>query len=157
MTQYPPRHLTSLLDVSGSTIRRWSDTFSRHLSPSATAAPRRYTEKDVAVLSRVKALSDSGMRIAEIDAILEQSEPLPPTEPPTEPTEPSTAALQTLKALTDTLQAQELTQAQIAATLAGLADVNALTAQIADLRERVARLERAAHRHPWGVPTKPVD
>ena len=146
-----------MLNVSGSTIRRWSDTFSRHLSPSATAAPRRYTEKDVAVLSRVKALSDSGMRIAEIDAILEQSEPLPPTEPPTEPTEPSTAALQTFKALTDTLQAQELVQAQMAATLAGLADVNALAAQLADLRERVARLESTAHRHPWGVPTKPVD
>ena len=156
MTQYPPRHLSGMLQVSGSTIRRWSDTFAAHLSPSATAAPRRYTANDVVVLRRVKALSDSGMRIAEIDALLAQPEPLP-TEPPTERTETPTAALQTFTALTDTLAAQQATQQQIAATLAGLADVATLAAQIAELRERVARLEGAAHRHPWAVPTKPVE
>ena len=71
MTQYPPRHITTTLNVSDSTVRRWSDVFRRHLSPSATTAPRRYTEADVAVLHRVKALSDSGMRIEEIDTLLD--------------------------------------------------------------------------------------
>ena len=150
MPQYPPRHISTSLNVSDSTVRRWSEVFARHLSPSATTAPRRYTTADVAVMTRIKALSESGMRITEIDAMLDQSEPLPPTEPPTEPQDAPTTALQTFNALLDT-------QNQIAQTLAGLADVNALVAQIAALNERVTRLERAAHAHPGIVPTRPID
>ena len=157
MTQYPPRHIHSTLHVSDSTVRRWSEVFARHLSPSATAAPRRYTERDVAVMARIKALSDSGMRITEIDSMLEQSEPLPPTEPATEPQEAPTTALTTFTALLDTLQAQQVTQQQIAATLASLADVAALTAAVANLQARVTRLESAGHRHAGIVPTKPID
>lgn len=150
MTQYPPRHISTTLNVSDSTVRRWSEVFRRHLSPSATTAPRRYTTADVAVMTRIKTLSESGMRITEIDSMLDQSEPLPPTEPPTEPTEPTTTALTTFAALVDTQQA-------IAQTLAGLADVAALTAAVAELTARVARLESAGHRHPSIVPTKPID
>ena len=138
------------MNVSDSTVRRWSDVFARHLSPSATTAPRRYATADVAVMTRIKTLSESGMRITEIDAMLDQSEPLPPTEPPTEPQDAPTTALATFNALVDT-------QNQIAQTLAGLADVNALVAQIAALNERVTRLERAAHAHPGIVPTRPID
>ena len=150
MAQYPPRHLTAMLQVSGTTIRRWSEEYSRHLSPSATTAPRRYTNADVAVLRRVKALSDSGMRIVEIDALLAEEEPLPPAEPTAEPTEPTTTALQAFTALADT-------QRQIAASLAQLSEVAALRAEVAELRSRVARLERAAHKHPWTVPKTPLD
>ena len=150
MTQYPPRHLVNLLNVSGTTVRRWSEVYHRHLSPFATTAPRRYTEQDIAVLRRVKALSDSGMREKEIDNLLDQSEPLPPTEPPTEPQDAPTTALTTFAALVDTQQ-------QIAATLAGLADISALTAAVANLQARVTRLESAGHRHAGIVPTKPLD
>jgi DNA-binding transcriptional MerR regulator len=156
MTFYPPRHLTTERQVSGSTLRRWSDTFARHLSPSATVAPRRYTEQDVAVMRRIAALSDSGMRIAEIDAILDQAEPQPPTEPTAPPTEPPTTALQTFTTLTDTLHAQQVTQSQIATTLAGLADIAELRAELGRLRERVARLEGAAHTHTGLVRGKPL-
>ena len=156
MTLYPPRYITNELQVSGSTLRRWSDTFARHLSPSATVAPRRYTEHDVAVMRRIAALSDSGMRIVEIDAILAQPEPQPPTEAPTPPQEPPTTALQTFTTLTDTLHAQQVTQAQIATTLAGLADVAELRAELATLRERVARLEGAAHTHTGIIKGKPL-
>ena len=157
MILYPPRHLAVQFSVSGTTIRRWSEVFARHLSPSATAAPRRYTERDVAVMARIKRLSDSGMREKEIDALLGQSEPLPPTEPPTEPQEAPTTALTTFTALLDTLQATQATQAKMADTLAGLADLAALTAAVADLTARVARLESAAHRHAGIVPTRPID
>ena len=157
MTQYPPRHISTTLNVSDSTVRRWSEVYRRHLSPSGTTAPRRYTEQDVAVMTRIKALSDSGMRITEIDAMLDQSEPLPPTEPPTEPQDAPTTALTTFTALLDTLQATQATQEKMADTLAGLADVAALTAAVADLTARVARLESAAHRHAGIVPTKPID
>ena len=157
MAQYPPRHITTTLHVSDSTVRRWSDVFRRHLSQSATTAPRRYTDKDVAVMTRIKTLSESGMRITEIDNLLDQSEPLPPTEPATEPQEAPTTALTTFTALLDTLQAQQATQEKMADTLAGLADVAALTAAVADLTARVARLESAAHRHAGIVPTKPID
>ena len=150
MPQYPPRHISTSLNVSGTTVRRWSELYHRHLSPSATTAPRRYTEQDVAVMTRIKHLSESGMRIVEIDAMLDQAEPLPPTEPPTEPAEPTTTALTAFSTMADT-------QHQIAQTLAGLADVTALTAQIAALNERVNRLERAAHAHPGIVPTRPID
>ena len=150
MAQYPPRHLTTTLHVSDSTVRRWSDVFRRHLSPSAITAPRRYTDKDVAVMTRIKTLSESGMRITEIDNLLDQSEPLPPTEPPTEPQDAPTTALTTFAALVDTQQ-------QIAATLAGLADISALTAAVAELTARVTRLESAGHRHPGIGPTKPID
>lgn len=150
MTQYPPRHLTAMLNVSGTTIRRWSEEYSRHLSPSATTAPRRYTDKDVAILRRVKALSDAGMRIAEIDALLDHEEPIPPPEPTTEPPEPTTTALAAFNALADT-------QRQIAASLAQLSDVNALRAELAELRERVTRLESAAHRHTGLVKGTPLD
>lgn len=150
MAQYPPRHLVTSLNVSGTTVRRWSELYHRHLSPFATVAPRRYTEQDVAVMARIKRLSDSGMRIEEIDKLLDQAEPLPPTEPPTEPQDAPTTALTTFTALVDT-------QHQIAQTLAGLADVAALVAQIAVLNERVTRLERAAHRHTGMVKGTPID
>ena len=157
MLLYPPRHLAVQFSVSGTTIRRWSEVFHRHLSASATTAPRRYTEQDVAVMARIKRLSDSGMRIDEIDKLLEQAEPLPPTEPPTEPQDAPTTALQPFMALLDTLQATQATQEKMADTLAGLADLAALTAAVADLTARVARLESAAHRHAGIVPTKPID
>ena len=150
MILYPPRHLAVQFSVSGTTVRRWSEVFHRHLSASATTAPRRYTEQDIAVMARIKRLSESGMRIDEIDKMLEQSEPLPPTEPPTDPQDAPTTALQTFNALVDTQQ-------QIAQTLAGLADVAALTAQIAVLNERVTRLERAAHKHTGMVKGTPID
>ena len=150
MILYPPRHLAVQFSVSGTTIRRWSEVFHRHLSASATTAPRRYTEQDVAVMTRIKTLSESGMRITEIDAMLDQSEPLPPTEPPTTPQDAPTTALTTFNALVDTQQ-------QIAQTLAGLADVAALVAQIAVLNERVTRLERAAHKHTGIVKGTPID
>ena len=150
MTQYPPRHITTTLHVSDSTLRRWSEVFARHLSPSATTAPRRYTEQDVAVMTRIKHLSESGMRIVEIDNLLDQVEPLPPTEPPTEPAEPPTTALAAFSTMADT-------QRQIADTLAGLADLADLAATVADLRERVTRLESAAHKHTGLVRGTPID
>ena len=150
MILYPPRHLAVQFSVSGTTIRRWSEVFHRHLSATATTAPRRYTEQDIAVMARIKRLSDSGMRIEEIDKLLDQSEPLPPTEPPTTPQDAPTTALTTFNALVDTQQ-------QIAQTLAGLADVAALVAQIAVLNERVTRLERAAHKHTGIVKGTPID
>ena len=130
MAQYPPRHLVTSLNVSGTTVRRWSELYHRHLSPFATVAPRRYTSADVAVMTRIKALSDSGMRIEEIDKLLDQAEPLPPTEPPTEPQDAPTTALTTF---------------------------TALVAQIAVLNERVTRLERAAHKHTGMVKGTPID
>ena len=157
MILYPPRHLAVQFSVSGTTVRRWSEVFHRHLSASATTAPRRYTEQDIAVMARIKRLSESGMRIDEIDSMLDQAEPLPPTESPVEPQGAPTTALQPFTALLDTLQAQQATQALVAATLASLADVAALTAQIAVLNERVTRLERSAHKHTGMVKGTPID
>lgn len=134
MTQYPPRHVQQVLNVSGSTVRRWSDEFARHLSPSATSAPRRYSDQDLAALRRIKSLLDAGLRIDDVDQRLDEPEPLPPTETPVEPPEAPTMALQTVTALLDTLKAQQTTLEAQQTTLAGLAD-------LANFRERLARLE----------------
>ena len=141
MTQYSPKQAMQLVGASSSTLRRWSDTFSRHLSLAATTAPRRYSDADLAVLRRIKSLLDAGLRLDDVDARLAEKEPLPPTEAPTEPPEGAQMALQPVTALLDTLQAQAATQQQMATTLAGLGALGEAMRQIADLRERVARLE----------------
>ncbi len=56
-----PKQVCEQLGVSSTTLRRWSDQFQSHLSPSAGrsvtgnggAAQRRYTDQEVA-LARVK-------------------------------------------------------------------------------------------------------
>lgn len=161
MTQYPPRHVQNELGVSASTVRRWSETFARHLSISATRPPRRYDDEDMARLRRIKALLDAGLRIEDVDARLDEPEPQPPTEPPSETPGSAQTALQPVTALLDTLNATQATQAQIATTLAGLGDLQSLSNTVADLRERVARLEaqveelrRSGHDHPGIVPTR---
>lgn len=63
------------LDISPSTLRRWTDRFADFLSESAAspergasgrAAPREYTETDILVLGAVQAMREQGM---EDDAI----------------------------------------------------------------------------------------
>lgn len=70
-----PGDVARKLGISTSTLRRWAGEFDNHLSrpaskPSRTgvgaAAPRRYTEADVAFLAKVKALLDQGMSLDQV-------------------------------------------------------------------------------------------
>lgn len=73
-----------LLGVPATTLRLWSNEFSDFLSPSAqasvtekgTAAQRRYTEPDVAILSKVQELLALGMQYDQIREAL-ANKPVP--------------------------------------------------------------------------------
>lgn len=99
---YRPKEVTERLGVSSATLRRWSDTFTDFLSPTAgksiteTGGPaqRRYNDQDVIVLATVKRLLDDGNTYEEVARKLPESilsdvvahnaqMPVPLTEAPT--------------------------------------------------------------------------
>jgi DNA-binding transcriptional MerR regulator len=59
-----PQEVASRLEVSPSTLRRWSEEFSEFLSPEAASSEgkqhRRYSEEDLATLINVKGLMAEG-------------------------------------------------------------------------------------------------
>ncbi len=59
-----PQEVASRLEVSPSTLRRWSEEFSEFLSPEATSSEgkqhRRYSDEDLAMLINVKGLMAEG-------------------------------------------------------------------------------------------------
>jgi len=65
-----PGQIAQNLDVSTATLRRWSARYARHLSPHAPGKKRTYTVDDLAVLTRVRDLSATGMPLAQIDQAL---------------------------------------------------------------------------------------
>jgi DNA-binding transcriptional MerR regulator len=74
---YTTRAVIESLDVPERTLRHWSTTFERHLSAGAQprrgdkgSSHRRYNDADLALLKRVKTLTGSGLRLAEVDAVL---------------------------------------------------------------------------------------
>jgi DNA-binding transcriptional MerR regulator len=74
---YSTRAVIESLEVPERTLRHWSTTFSHHLSTGARpprgergGGHRRYNDTDLAVLKRVKTLAGSGLRLAEVDAVL---------------------------------------------------------------------------------------
>ena len=75
--------------MSSATLRRWSDAFSEHLSPTAGksltdqggSVQRRYTDHDVLILTRVKQLLDEGNTYEEADRKLQDAPGLTETLP----------------------------------------------------------------------------
>jgi DNA-binding transcriptional MerR regulator len=71
---YRPGEIQKRLDISASTLRMWSNTFSDYLSPAAQAsttenggaAQRRFTDADVQVLTTIKSLLAGGMKFDRI-------------------------------------------------------------------------------------------
>ncbi|MFN8454527.1 MAG: MerR family transcriptional regulator [Anaerolineae bacterium] len=59
---YRPAHsVAKTLGVAPATLRSWSDEFAEYLNPALGKSPRRYTERDVGILSAVKELLEQGM------------------------------------------------------------------------------------------------
>ena len=74
-----PQEVASRLEVSPSTLRRWSEEFSEFLSPEANSSEgrqhRRYSDGDLATLITVKGLMAEGLtydqvreRLSELNA-----------------------------------------------------------------------------------------
>jgi DNA-binding transcriptional MerR regulator len=69
-----PTSLARLLNVSGQTLRRWTDTYGRFLSPGATppkGRPRALSDRDIRVLYLVSVLRNTGQ---DPDRVLERLE-----------------------------------------------------------------------------------
>lgn len=73
-----PQAMTSELDISPATLRRWSDEFANYLSVEANSAQgrnhRRYTDNDLAILTLVKQLMNQGMTYEQVRQTLATSE-----------------------------------------------------------------------------------
>ena len=123
-----PRAVQEQLGISNTTLRRWCAHFQDYLGPTAGAAigptggpaQRRFTDEDLAVLARVKALLADGMTYEEVAVRLRRGDVVahderrhqPPAESATAPDEAAMlrAVLaereRTIEALHGTIRAQ---------------------------------------------------
>jgi DNA-binding transcriptional MerR regulator len=66
----PPQEVASRLEVSLSTLRRWSDEFSEFLSPETGSAEgkqsRRYSDEDLATFITIKGLMADGLTYEQV-------------------------------------------------------------------------------------------
>lgn len=160
MDIYTVGAVADILQVSGATIRRWAREFSKHLSSQAnpgTGIAREFTADDIRVMAYAKIRLDRGVSIELV------SEELTTAALPTwssivgeraaTPDDSAALALtMTGQRLIDLLTVGTAAQEQIAAALAGLAELNELRAELHELRARVDVLERVKHDHPGIVP-----
>lgn len=75
------------VEVSGTTIRNWSRTYSEYLSPSANPAagqPREYTVDDLAVFSTIAVLREQLVTTEDIHAVLDSGRRLEAMRPSVE-------------------------------------------------------------------------
>jgi DNA-binding transcriptional MerR regulator len=80
MESYQPGEVSKMLDIPGSTLRRYVATFPDYLTPGAKRQRgRRFTDRDIAILARVRDLAGRGVQLADIPAqlgdVLEEEEP----------------------------------------------------------------------------------
>ncbi|MFQ5576680.1 MAG: MerR family transcriptional regulator [Anaerolineae bacterium] len=80
----PPQEVAARLDVSPSTLRRWSDEFAEFLSQQASDPPgkshRRYSEQDLSTLLAIKGLMNDGLTYEQVRQRLRQQPEFPPAE-----------------------------------------------------------------------------
>jgi DNA-binding transcriptional MerR regulator len=74
-----PGQVSSSLNVSTATVRRWSNRFARHLSPQTPNRKRTYTPDDLAILARVRDMSEKGSSLDQVDTALSMVAPDPST------------------------------------------------------------------------------
>lgn len=160
MEIYTVGAVADILQVSGATIRRWARSFDKHLSGQAnpgTGIAREFTADDIRVMAYAKIRLDRGVSIELV------SEELTTAALPTwssivgeraaTPDDSAALALtMTGQRLIDLLTVGTAAQEQIAAALAGLAELNELRAELAELRRRVEGLEHLSHGHPAIIP-----
>jgi len=65
-----PKEASKSLTIPASTLRRWSNEFSDHLSPHKKGDHRSYTTTDLDTLFKIKELLDNGLRYDDIHSRL---------------------------------------------------------------------------------------
>ena len=68
---YTPQQASEMLRIPGSTLRRYANQFGEHLSDHATQQRvRRYTEQDIAILSKARELLNEGKTPEQVNELL---------------------------------------------------------------------------------------
>jgi len=98
---YTPMQAQEQLAVSNSTLRRWCAQFENHLSEATRGRPRRYSDDDIAVLLRVKALFGEGYGVEDVERLLA-------IEPPDDAQAGATAATEQPRSATEPLQGDSM-------------------------------------------------
>lgn len=163
--QYTPKAAAAMLGISPAAIRKYADTYTRHLSTEATTTPRTFTRDDVRLFAYIAHATTLGQTHDAVLAALaaggadyaafawaapddadQEGQPAPAALVPA-------AQLQAVRLLLDDAQRRERDAQARAADAAAQADAEARA-----LRDRIAALERelgraegelAARRRPW--------
>lgn len=134
---YKPSEASQLLNIPESTLRRLANQFSEHLSPQ-TGRKRRYTERDISILSQAREMLERGLTVKlareELLKVVELLEP----EPLAPESEPDTSPVMRQLSVMSNQYSQLLRELEEA------------RAEREQDRERLARLEEFLSR-PWWV------
>lgn len=160
MDVYAVGQVADILQVSGATVRRWAKAFDKHLSDQAnpgTGIAREFIADDIRVMAYARARLERGVSLElvteELTTAVLPSWASIVGERAATPTDSAALALtMTGDRLVDLFTVNTAAQEQIATTLAGLADVAELRAELAEVRRRLADLEKLSHGHPAIVP-----
>ncbi len=74
---YSPAQARKYLRIAEPTLSRYSRLFTAYLSPTPPNRHRRYTQKDLMILSQVRSLSAHGKRLRDIPQLLSKPDELP--------------------------------------------------------------------------------
>jgi DNA-binding transcriptional MerR regulator len=141
-----PTSLARLLNVSGQTLRRWTDTYGRFLSPGATpprGRPRALSDRDIRVLYLVSVLRNTGQdpdRVLErLEAEQAQDWPGLPEIPPEWKADPGSTVSVELAAS----RAYDIAQVAVLQSELQQAEkrIQELSLSLQDARERAEKLE----------------
>lgn len=113
-----------MLQVTGTTVRRYCQEFSEHLSEGTRRKRRIYSSADIATLKRVQQLAGEGFTKAEINRLLY-------TEPT--PEEPQTSALALYPELAQFIEQARQKQTELQDRL------DTLEGEVRELRQAAAR------------------
>jgi len=147
----PPHEVAARLDISPSTLRRWSEEFAPFLTEQASSPPgkshRRYSAQDVAILQQVKALMSEGLTYEQVRQRLHTP---PPDAPPAGLVAAEEVSAVAMTVLSETID--ELRQGQLSVLNSQAANRELMGVLIQDnfnlkeenarLRERMLDLER---------------
>ncbi len=146
-----PQEVASRLDISPSTLRRWSEEFADYISEQASSpkgkSHRRYTEQDVETLLTVKEFMSDGLTYEQVRQRLEQP---PESATATALASPEDLSVAAMAYLSETID--ELRQGQLSVLNSQAANRELMGVLIQDnfnlkeenarLRERSLELER---------------
>lgn len=138
---YTPDQASEMLKIPSSTLRRYANQYSSHLSEHATKQHRRrYTEQDIAILARARELLNEGKSPDQVNNLLSVVSDAEQSPDKTLALIPSIS-----QALTEALDTARALRVQVDTHEQRMSDAERKLSEMAD---KLAQLERAAQ-IPW--------